>query len=519
MSLAEFFRAGWHVCEPGIPLQDSWHIDALCDHVQAALEDWYAVVRWQQRAAKPGHDPIADPRPEQRIKDMAINISPGTAKSRIVSVYAPAWMWLLCPSWRAIFISGNPRVASRDSAYCRMLIQSDWYQNTFKPAWKFAPDQNAKTFYRNTARGQRMAIGAGAVIVGDRADALFVDDLNDPSDVESDTKRTSRNDWWDQSAGSRVNDLRTSPRIGIQQRTHEDDWTGHVLPLGTWFHLSLPMEYERQNDCKCASCTAGVSPIGWSDPRTVDGELMMPNRFPKEVLAAELLRLGSNGYAGQYQQRPAAKGGTIFKEQWFADRYQQLPKLKFVWTCWDTALKDEEQNDESACVTMAEGEDGDVYVLYAAHGRWETPDLMKFLIARAYWYKSRYGALYAGDYVEDKVSGTTLMQYVKRHVDEDRTRAHDGCKLALIAVQVEADKVARAQGVSPICEAKRVHLPDTAFYPETFSWTRDLLAVLTRFPKVKKKDLVDAFVYGLKKYLGTLSTGKKGRRSKRGGVV
>ncbi len=454
-----------------------------------------------------------------RIKDLVINISPGTAKSRVVSVFTPAWMWLLCPSWRAIFISGNPRVSERDSMFCRTLITSQWYRETFQPTWTLAADQNAKTYYRNTARGQRMAIGAGATIVGDRADALFVDDLNDPSDVESETKRTSRNDWWDQAAGSRLNDLRLSVRIGIQQRTHEADWTGHVLPLGDWHHLAIPMEFETSTDCKCKSCVSGVNPIGWTDPRTVDGELMMPNRFTREVLAAELLRLGSNGYAGQYQQRPSAKGGTIFKSAWFDNRYRSLPVLKAVWTCWDTALKDKEENDESACVTMGEGEDGFVYVLFAAHGRWETPALMKFLIARAYWYRKKYDlAVYKGDYVEDKVSGTTLMQYVKRHVDEDRTRAEDGCKLALIAVQVEADKVARAQGVSPLCEAGRVRLPDAGIFPETFVWSRDLVSFLSKFPKAKQRDLVDAFVYGLKKFMGTLG-GTKSRRSKRGGTV
>lgn len=490
--LADFLRYGWHVLEPSTPLEWNWHLDAMCDHLQAALDDWLAVQQWRAR-------PVGEC-PAQRIKDMILNVPPGTMKSRVVSVYAPAWMWLKCPSWRAIFISGNPRVSERDSAYCRTLIQSDWYQEWFTPDWQITGDQNAKTYYRNTARGERRAIGAKSRLTGDRADAIFVDDPNDAAEVESDAERDAVNNWWDQGAGNRVNDLRTSVRIGIQQRLHEDDWTGHVLPLGKWEHIVIPMEYDQS--------VARVTPIGWRDPRATVGELMMPDRFPPEVLAAERLRLGSNGYAGQYQQQPFAKGGTIFKGAWFEQRYRILPALKEVWTCWDLATKASEENDETACVTAAAGEDGNVYVLRMAHGRWETPDVAKFLIAQADWYRKAYGDRYRGDYVEDKQAGTTLIQYVRR----------DRPDLALIPAPVEADKVARANGVSPVCEGGRVLLPDPHIYPATFEWARDLLAQLTAFPKARHDDITDAFVYALKRFLGTIG-GRKSRRSKRGGVV
>lgn len=235
---------------------------------------------------------------------------------------------------------------------------------------------------------------------------------------------------------------------------------------------------------------------------------MMPSRFPEAVLAGERLRLGSSGYAGQYQQRPAAKGGAIFKEAWFARRYRALPALREVWTCWDLATKASEENDETACVTAAAGEDGNVYVLRMAHGRWETPDVAKFLIAQADWYRKAYGERYRGDYVEDKQAGTTLIQYVRR----------DRPDLALIPAPVEADKVARANGVSPVCEGGRVLLPDPHLFPASFEWARDLVAQLTAFPKARHDDVTDAFVYALKRFLGTIG-GRKSRRARRGGVV
>jgi len=183
--LREFFRHSWRVLEPATPLVEGKHIDAICDHVQAVLEEWLAA-----RKASRSHP----------WQNLLINVPPGTAKSRIVSVAAPAWMWLRCPDWRVICVSGNPRVALRDSLFCRQLIESEWYQRTFAPLWKarltavddgeedgeemgplldwrMAKDQNAKSLFKNTMGGSRLALAIGAKITGDRADCLTGDSL------------------------------------------------------------------------------------------------------------------------------------------------------------------------------------------------------------------------------------------------------------------------------------------------------------------------------------------------------
>ncbi len=38
--LASFVRAGWHVLEPTTELVWGQHIQAICDHLQALVEDW-----------------------------------------------------------------------------------------------------------------------------------------------------------------------------------------------------------------------------------------------------------------------------------------------------------------------------------------------------------------------------------------------------------------------------------------------------------------------------------------------
>jgi hypothetical protein len=54
--------------------------------------------------------------------------------------------------------------------------------------------------------------------------------------------------------------------------------------------------------------------------------------------------MGSDAIAGQYQQRPAPRGGSIFKESWF-NHYSALP-ANIIYKCIyaDTAQKTSESN-------------------------------------------------------------------------------------------------------------------------------------------------------------------------------
>ena len=490
-SLAKFFRYGWHVLEPATPLEWNWHIDAVCEHIQAYFTDWMGRQR--------------DPDYALRFQNLIVNIPPGTAKSRIFSVYAPGWMWVHWPTWRSIYLSANPRVAWRDSEYCKTLVESDWYRQSFAPQWTV---YGGKKIFKNTAGGFRQATGFLSKITGDRADFLGMDDPHDAVEVKSDKKRVAIIEKYDDSIGNRVNDLRCSLRGLIMQRLHELDLSGHLLKQGSWEHLCLPMEYVTQLPCPCPSCQRMQTSTGWKDPRAKAGELLMPKRFTVEVLAREKARLGSTGYAGQMQQWPVPAEGAIFKDYWFSAWYRRLPKMKEVWTTWDTAMKTAEENDESACVVGGLGEDGDCYILRVCHGRWETPELAAFLVAQAEWLKQTFGDVYRGDYVEDKVSGTTLMQYVRR--------SHP--KLALIPVQVDADKRARAHGVTPLCEAGRVRLPDLDIHPDAREWRDALISQLKAFPLGGHDDIVDAFVYSLKRFMGTLRK-RTSRRGKAGGTL
>lgn len=308
--LSEFLKHGWQVLEPTVSLDWAWHIEALCDHIQGMLEDW---IEFQK-----------NPDFEQRCRNLAINVPPGSLKSRILSVYAPAWMWLKFPSWRLLALSANPEVADRDADYSKQLIESEWYTGWFQPEWTIRKERDAIRNFQNTAGGLRITRGLNAKVTGLRGDAIFIDDPNDIKEV-SDVKLDGvwRNYY---AARNRVNDLRCSIRIGIQQRTHEADWTGRVLEGDHSFqHLCIPMERELElkagelHSLPCVACKVvhTESFLGWADPRTEPDEVLHPERNTPEVLKEEKAAMGAYGTAGQFQQRPSPIGGGMFKIKWW----------------------------------------------------------------------------------------------------------------------------------------------------------------------------------------------------------
>lgn len=449
LSLAHFVRQAWHVIEPGTPLIWNWHLDVMCDHVQALLEG---------RLGK---------------NNLVINVPPGSMKSTIVSVCAPAWMWLKTPGWRGIFCSGSEGIALRDSMKCRDLITSEWYQQAFRPSWKLTADQNAKGFYKNTCTGWRKALPAGARITGERGDTIIVDDPNDAAETFSKPAREKVKTWWDNAAANRVSNPITGTRLLIQQRLHEEDLTGHVLASDpdAWDRLVIRQEWEKP---QATDPDHEPTTLGWVDPRTQEGELFFPERFPVSVVEGERRRLGSFSYAGQHQQRPTPAEGAIFRKgfvQFFHP--EALPKFRRIVLSFDTAFKEAEENDYSVAFAMGETETG-FYIL----DRWKERASYPALKEKARTMGDRWKP--TAILIEDKASGQSLIQELKTTT-----------RLPIVPVKVDRDKVSRAHAVVPLWEAGKVYVPHGA------PWVDDFLANLYGFPKMAHDDDVDAFDQGL----------------------
>jgi predicted phage terminase large subunit-like protein len=451
-SLSEFIKQAWHVVEPATPYVHGWHIDAICEHLEA-------VSRGQ-------------------IRNLLINMPPRHAKSLIVSVFWPCWEWLHWPEHRWLFSSYAQVLSTRDSLKCRRLIQSPWYRKHYGHIYQLSGDQNQKTRFENNQQGYRIATSVGGSGTGEGGDRIVVDDPHNVSEGESDAVRQSTLQWWDETMSTRGNDPKTVAKLIIMQRVNQYDLSGHVLAQGGYEHLCLPAEFESPTE----ESPRKITSIGWTDPRQEEGELLWPERFGQTELDELKLRLGIYGAAGQFQQRPSPRGGGLIKEHWFKP-YKALPKIAYIIQSWDTAFKTKQENDYSVCLTVGISTDGEYYLINCYQGKLEFPELKKMMAEL--WFKYQpYTIL-----IEDKASGQSLIQEMKRPVEypEKSVQIH---KLPIKDIKFDIDKVARANACTTIIETN-------VFIPEAAHWKKEYVKELTTFPAAAHDDQVDATTQAL----------------------
>jgi len=442
-SLGYFFQQAWPHYKPGRPYGHNWHIDAVCDHVQAVLEG--------------------------QIRRLIINIPHRHTKSSVVAVAANAWEW--GPRGRAwtqwIGASGTMRNATRDAKETRNLILSDWYQRNWGSAFKFRADQNEKVNFENTQGGSRLVLSPGGGI-GANGDRIFCDDPNDPSKGVAEMSKVT--EWWDDTMSSRLNDPDNGGMFVIQQRLDERDLTGHLLEQGGWEHLMLPAEFERERRCV-------ISVTGFKDPRTVEGEPLDPVRHGRDWIDGEKDRLKSYRAAGMLQQRPAPKDGGLLKSSSIRRiKRADLPAFFHTMIFWDTASTDNEANDQSAYVVIGlssePGKKG-AFILK----RWADwlliPDLMKKVddVRRdERWTGAELG-------IEDANSGPAIIQHLQRK------------HIPVVACKPDGNKDDKAVAAIPIFESGLVWSVE-----EDEQENKPLFAQLDVFPRGRLRDEADALV-------------------------
>lgn len=456
-SLYAFICHSWHVTNPGVCFEPGPHILVIAAHVQRQLEDW-ARAR-------------LDPAYKQRGKDLLINIPPRCLKSTIVAVCAIAWAWLHWPQIKIGCLSVNPRVSFRDALACRALILSDWYQQSFAPAWTIRDDQNAVGNFANSQGGSRVARGFESNVVGEGFDWILVDDPHDPRDSTAAVQKVLAG--WDVAVGSRQNDARVSIRTGIMQCVTEGDFSDHVRKQG-WVRVCLPMEYE----------SAQRSPQIYEDLpsewRTVEGESIQPLRFPPHVLAQIKLERGTYAYAAQYQQRPAPIAGGIIQRGWFKRfTMADVPQTP-DWTTIsvDATFGSVEDGADNVGLLVVVGVGARRFVLNDASRKMTFLDTIAAIIALIETYPNVKRVL-----IEKAAAGSPIAEVLRREINKGKLRT---VVVDDFNPRKHGSKRDRVIAELPELEAGNVALLDGASWIDAFVGEHGL------FPNGQHDDRVDA---------------------------
>lgn len=413
----------------GYKWKDNWHHALICN----ALEDVFYG----------------------RTKRLIINLPPRYSKTEIAVLNFITWALGKVPDSEFIHVSYSSTLAENNSSNAQAQLAHDSYREIF-PETQLA--SHAKAHWKTTAGGVVYATGAGGTITGfgagklrdGFAGAIIIDDPHKASEAASDAARQGVIDWYPTTLASRTNNPDT-PIIVIMQRLHEEDLSGWLLDGGSgenWTHLCIPAINEQDEAL-------------WSWKHDLPTLRQMEKSSPYV-------------FAGQYMQRPAPLGGGIFKTAWWC-WYNPLaaPKFRRVIQSWDTAFKTKEANDYSVCTTWGETDTG-FYLIDIWKDKVEFPDLKRMVISLAAKFKPN--ALL----VEDKASGQSLIQDLRRET-----------RLPIIPIRPTADKVARANLVTPLIESGRVYLPEG--HPEIATFVHSA----SQFPNGAHDDDIDSVTQAL----------------------
>lgn len=365
-----FMREAWHVMEPAEAFMPNWHLDAMSEHLMAVTA--------------------------REIRDLIMNIPPRMGKSLTTTVFWPMWEWTTKPWTKWLFSSYIEKLSVRDSLKCRALINSAWFQSRWGHVFQLSSDSNIKTRFDNTRAGFRLATSEAGFATGEGGDCLVWDDPHNPRKAESDQTRQGTIDWWDLTMSTRLNNPTRGARVGIMQRLHERDLTGHILANEEgWEHLMLPMRFDPERRC--------VTSLGIQDPRTEEGELLHPERMPEKAVARIEKSLGPYGRAGQMQQEPTARKGGQFERDWFKleqdiEKGSQLIRVRF----WDKAGTEGGGAYTAGVLLSIRKTDGRVYIEDVVRGQWGAANRERIIRETAVLDAIRYGRGYGDDRVPNK---------------------------------------------------------------------------------------------------------------------
>lgn len=438
-------------------LEWSPHMDVLCNEIQAVYE---RVFLRQDPVTKAWYR-------LPKLYDLIVNIPPGTSKSTIATVMAPAWGWTRDPSLRLITGSFSESLSTEHAVKSRDIIRSAKYRRYF-PEVQIKKDEDNKTDYKTTRHGQRYVTSTGGSPTGVHAHIQNMDDMLNPREAASESQLERAIHFFSQTLPSRKADKRVTPLILIMQRLHAKDPTGYLL------------EKKRKGIrlvCLPGTLSDLVSPVEYKKIYSPEG-LLDPIRLPKSALEELKIELGTEGYSGQIDQSPVPPGGLIWKKEWFIqvpdEDWPSIQKGASPGSDWDLAYTKEDNNAASAYITSFKYNNR----VFLDDFGWEWkefPEMIK-------WMKTKPGPYY----IEAKASGKSAKQVLTKQ----------GIAAVEVKVKGGADKEARAKMATPMAEAGlvciRKSMADRFF--------NDSRQGILFFPKGKFMDLADTLSQCLQRH-------------------
>ena len=404
-------------------------------------------------------------------RNLIINLPVGAGKS-LICEYFITWCFARNINCAFIYVSHSDRLIYKLSKEAKEICEHEaWikiFKNTLKRDdkskvnWSFNKSKNRTGLTAGTMGGGLTGLDAGNPNVDEFSGALIIDDPVDAGKIRYSKTREETIMFYDEKLATRRRNADT-PTILIQQRLHKSDLTG-------W---ALANEPEDWDVLKIRAMEKDVS--------------FWPERYPVTELK-KIKRINPFKYNSQYDQNPITLGGNVIKKEYFK-YYNEIPKFNRIFLTGDTAQKTKEHNDFTVFMTWGLT-DSHLYVLDMIRDKWEAPALLKN--ARAFWsrwkmYQNKHCTAF---YIEDKVSGTGLIQTLQAEN-----------LIPVVALQKNTDKLMDVEDSLPFIAAGKVLLP----YSENYAYVPDILSEcegFTRDDSHDHDDIIDNINQAIKQTMG-----------------
>lgn len=464
--LYDFVEMSWHVVEPS-NFVGNWHLGLICEHLEAVSLN--------------------------QIDRLIINQPPSTGKSILTGVFWNVWEWILRPSTKWFYVSYDPTlVGTRDGGKVVRLLQSEW----FKDRWGNLLPRTAPALsnFDNVHGGYRFSTGMKGKGTGRHADIQVIDDPIKPKDVtggSSVTKKELRfaSEHLGGTLASRAVNPPTFRRVLVMQRLHDEDPSGEMINTGRWVHLRLPMAYDRDRPCKTS--------VG-GDPRTTEGALLFPERFPAGTVETLKAELGPDPYAAQYQQTPTRKGGKTFRREWFRFWHMRpdVPDRFCPVHAFDKCTCDTPPPVRMCNVLPLHGLD-----IQSWDCAFKGKDTSDFVAGGL--FRVSFGRVFLVDCTNERLSFTLTLAAIKamtvkfpKALDKLIEEAANGAAVidtlrieirGITPVDALGGKEARAAACTPLMAMGNYFLP----HPDIAPWVKSYMVQLEAFPNGVNDDMVD----------------------------
>lgn len=403
-----------------------------------------------------------------RLPRLMVTMPPRHGKSELCSVYFPAWYLGNFPDRRVILASYEADFAAGWGRRVRDTLAGCRERGIFTVEAR--PDVKAASRWQLAGHaGGMVTAGAGGAITGRGADLLIIDDpFKNAEEANSPTVRDSVWDWWQSTASTRLEP--GGVVVIINTRWHLDDLSGRLLEREPqrWRLASFPAVAESEDEL-------GRQP----------GEPLWPERYSRAALREIELSVGAYWWNALYQQRPVARGGEMFRREWFAVVDQAPRQVAARVRYWDRAASgvgNGQDPDWTVGALVSRTVDGLYTIEDIARARC-TPLQCEQLIRQVAEIDGKGVPVWMEQ--EPGSSGADT-------IDNYRRRVLAG--YAFRGDRVSGDKIARADLWAAPAEAGEVRLVRG-------QWNAAFVEEVEQFPRGRKKDQVDA-VSGAVKCLG-----------------